>query len=94
MKHDLFWLIQGMTLHSLIWVTDGSYERKRAPVISGVRWIIFCANTGKCLAGSFWEKTLSASSYEAELLLLCSLHLFALALSDFYKIKWWTATLC
>jgi hypothetical protein len=93
-KHDLSWLIQGMTLGSLIWVTDGSYDRKRAPVISGVGWIIFCANTGKCLVGSFWEKSLSASSYRAELLGLCSLHLFTLAMSDFYKIKRWMAMLC
>ncbi len=86
-KHDLLWLIQGMTSGSLIWVTDGSYDRKRAPVISGVGWIILCTHTGKRLVGSFWEKSSSASSYRAELLGLCSLHLLALALSEFFMIK-------
>ena len=90
-KHNLLWLIQGMKSGSLIWVTDGSYDRKRAPVISGVGWIIFCTYTGKRLVGSFWEKSSAASSYRAELLGLCSLHLLALALSEFFLIKKWTA---
>jgi hypothetical protein len=92
-KHDLSWLIQGMEINSLIWVTDGSYDRKRAPAISGVGWIIFCQTSGKRLVGSFWEKSPTASSYRAELLDLCSLHLFALALSEFYKVSGWKATL-
>jgi hypothetical protein len=83
-----------MKSDSLLWVTDGSYDRKRAPVLSGVGWIIFCQHTGKCLVGSFWEMSLSASSYRAELLGLCSFHLLVLALSKFYKISGWKATLC
>jgi hypothetical protein len=31
-KHDLSWLVQGMESNTLLWVTDGSYNRKRAPV--------------------------------------------------------------
>ena len=63
-------------------------------VLSGVGWIIFCQHTGKSLVGSFWEMYLSASSYRAELLGLCSFHLLVLALSKFYKISGWKATLC
>ncbi len=92
MKHDLSWLIQGMETNSLIWVTDGSYDRKRAPVISGVGWIIFCQTTGKHLVGLFWKKSPSASLHRAELLGLCLLHLVALALSN-YKVSGWKATL-
>ena len=36
----------------------------------------------------------SASSYRAELLGLCSLHLLAQALFEFYKVSGWEATLC
>ncbi len=93
-KSDLSWLVQGMKSDSLLWVTDGSYDRKCAPVLSGVGWIIFCQHTGKHLVGSFWEKSSSASSYRAELLGLCSLHLLAQALSEFYKVSGWDATLC
>jgi hypothetical protein len=92
-KHDLSWLIQSMEMNSLIWVTDGSYDRKRASVISSVGWIIFCQKPGKRLVGLFWEKSPSASSYRAELLGLCSLHLFALALSKFYKVSGWKTML-
>ena len=41
-KNDLSWLVQGMKSGSLLWVADGSYDRKGAPLISGVGWIIFC----------------------------------------------------
>jgi hypothetical protein len=92
-KYDLSWLIQGIEMNSLIWVTDGSYDRKCAPTISRVGWIIFCQMSSKWMVGSFWEKSPTASSYRAELLGLCSLHLFALALSEFYKVFGWKATL-
>ena len=92
-KHDLSWLVQGMEMHSLIWVMDGSYDRKWAPPISSIGWIIFCHTSGKQMVGSFWEKLSTASSYWAELLGLCLLHLFALVLSEFYKVSGWKATL-
>jgi hypothetical protein len=93
-KSGLSWLVQGMKSNTLLWVTDGSYDRKHAPVLSRVGWIIFCQHTGKHLVGSFWEKSSSASSYRAELLGLCALHILALALSKFYKISGWKAMLC
>jgi hypothetical protein len=93
-KSNLSWLVQRLKSNTLLWVTDGSYDRKQAPVLSGVGWIIFCQHTGKRLIGSFCEKSLLASSYRAELLGLCSLHILALALSEFYKISGWKATLC
>ena len=93
-KSNLFWLVQEMKSDSLLWVTDTSYDRKRAPVLSGAGWIIFCQYTGKRLVVSFWEKSLLASSYRAELLGLCMLHILALALSKFYKISGWEAMLC
>ncbi len=93
-KRDLTWLVQEMKSNTLVWVTDGSYDRKQAPLLIGVGWILFCQDTGKRLVGSFWEKSLSASSYRAELLGLCALHLLAKALADFYKTSGWKATLC
>jgi len=83
-----------MESNSLTWVTDGLYDRKRAADLCGVRWIIFCSRIGLRLTGTFWERSPSASSYHAEMLGLCALHLFARALSEFYKIKVWEATLC
>ena len=93
-KHNLSWLVEGMESNSLTWVTDSLYDRKRAADLCGVRWIIFCSKTGLRLTGTFWERSPSASSYHAEMLGLCALHLFARALSEFYKIQEWEATLC
>ena len=45
------------------------------------------------MTGKFWERNLGASSYQAEMLGLCALHLFAKALSEFYNIQEWKATL-
>jgi hypothetical protein len=78
----------------LVWVTDGSYDRKKAADLSKVGWIIFCSKTGLRLTGTFWERSPAASSYQAEILGLCPLHLFAKVLSEFYKIQEWRATLC
>jgi hypothetical protein len=88
------WVANGPTIGSLIWVTDGSYDRKRASDLSGVGWIIFCKSTGFCITGSFWERSISATSYRAELLGLCALHFLARAVAEFYKLDEWTATLC
>ena len=93
-KHDLTWLVEGMSAGSLIWVTDGSYDRLKAPDLSGAGWIIFCTTTGKRLTGWFWEVSNTANSYRAEMLGLCALHLLSQAVSEFYKIVGWKSTIC
>ncbi len=76
------------------WVTDGSYDSKRVLDLSGVGWIIFCKSTGFRITGSFWERSISATSYRAELLGLCALHFLARAVAEFYELGGWTTTLC
>ncbi len=49
---------------------------------------------GLRLTGTNWERSPSVSSYHAEMIGLCALHLFARALSEFYQIQEWEATLC
>jgi hypothetical protein len=93
-KHNLIWMVERMKSNTLIRVTDGSYNRKRAADLCGVGWIIFCSKTGLRLTATFWEKTISASSYWVEMLGLCALHLLARAFLEFYMIQGWKATLC
>ncbi len=52
-KEDTTWIAEGMQEGTLIWTTDGSYDRKRAADLLGVSWIIFCKRTGLHLTGSF-----------------------------------------
>ena len=88
------WIVDGLRNGTLIWTTDGSYDRKKAVDLCGVGWMIFCTNTGFRLTGAFWERSTSASSYRAELLGLCALHLFSQALAEYHKVTGWTAMLC
>ena len=75
------------------WVTDRSYDRTKAPDLSGVGWIIFRTKTGKRLACWCWEISQMADSYRAEMLGLCAIHLFARAISEYYKINNWEITM-
>ena len=93
-KEDLTWLIDAMKNNTATWVTDGSYDQKRAPTVSGAGWLVFCTKTGRRFAGSFYEISPSASSYRGEMLGLCSIHLFALALEMFYNITGCRNKLC
>jgi hypothetical protein len=92
-KGDVTWIAEGMKNNLLTWVTDGSYNRKKAKELSGVGWIIFCTKTDLQLTGTFWEKSNMASSYRAEMLGLCALHLFAQAAAEFYMVEQWSAML-
>jgi hypothetical protein len=80
-KSDMSWKAEGMTHNSLIWVTDGSYNRKKARDLSGVGWIIFRTRTGLRLTGTFWEKSTGANLYPVEMLSLCAFHLL--------EHRWW-----
>ncbi len=82
-KDNMKWIAEGMTEGSLIWTTDGSYNRKRAADLLGVGWIIFCKTTGRRITGSFWERLSTASSLRAEI-----------AITDYYKVQSWTALMC
>jgi hypothetical protein len=62
-KEDTTWIAKGMQEETLIWTTDGSYDRKRAVDLLGVSWIIFCKWTGLHLKGMFWERLPTASPF-------------------------------
>ncbi len=90
---DLKWVADGMQNNTLVWTTDGSYDRKRAADLSGVGWIIFCKRTGLQMTGTFWEKSPSASSFRAEMLGLACLHLLARAVVEFFNLGQWAAVI-
>jgi hypothetical protein len=91
---DTLWLRSGMQKGSLVWVTDGSYDRKQAKDLSGVGWIILRTDSKLRITGTFWERSQSANLYRAELLGLCAMHTLAQALEEFYHLSHWSAMLC
>ena len=60
--NKLTWIVDGMQKNTMLWVTDGSYNRRRGADLSGVGWVIMCTKTGNRLTGSFWERSLVANS--------------------------------
>jgi hypothetical protein len=93
-KDNMQWVADGMTAGTLILTTNGSYDRKRAADLSGVGWIIFCKATGCQITGSFWEHSITASSFRAEMLGLCTLHLLARAIAEYCGLGRWSAMMC
>ena len=83
---DLRWVAEGIQNNTLVWTTDGSYIKKRATDLPGVGWIIFCTRTGLRMTGTFWKKSPAASSFRAEMLGLCALHLLVRAVAEFCGI--------
>ena len=71
---DLTWLVEGLKRGSVIAVADGSYDRKKAPEVSGAGWVLCCTRSRRMLQGNFYEVSPSASSYRGELLGLAALH--------------------
>ena len=84
---NLSWLAKALCQGTSIWTTDGSYDCKRAPRVSGAGWIVCDKATRKVLRGNFYKISRSASSYRGELLGLLALHTLALAVVEFYGIE-------
>jgi hypothetical protein len=93
-KDNMQRVADGMTAGTLIWTTNGSYDRKSAADLSGVGWTIFCKATSCQITGSFWERSITASSFRAEMLGLCALHLLARAIAEYYGLGRWLAKVC
>jgi hypothetical protein len=55
--------------------------------------LLFCKKTGFWLTGSFWEKSLTASSFRAEMLGLCALHLLVCAIMEYHNVSAWSAVI-
>ena len=91
---DLSWVVEGMKNYSLIWVTDGSYDRIRAPTVSGAGWVIYCTKSKRMLKAYFHEVSKGANSYRAEQLGLCAIHNFMSALEEFYQVGTWHSKIC
>ena len=83
---DIQWMVDALKNGTAVLVTDGSFDRKMAPNVSGAGWVFCCREAKKILRGSFYELSPSASAYRGELLGLVAIHTLAAALVEFYKL--------
>ena len=72
-------IVKAVAVGESIWVGEDSYNRKIAPEISGVGWIIYCPTSNASIRGNFYETSEDAGCYRAKLLTLVALHIMALA---------------
>ncbi len=86
-KEDMHWVADGMPAGTLIWTTNGYYDRKQATYLLGVGWIIFCKATRQQITGLFGEQSITASLFRAEMLGLCAFHLLARAITEHYNLS-------
>ena len=47
------WLPLALESGTVVLATDGSYDRKKGPHVSGAGWVIACWRSGRVLKGSF-----------------------------------------
>ena len=86
-NNDITWLVRAIEQGCLVGCTDGSYNGKRSTNHSSAGWILHDTTSGTRLAGSFCEFSPGASSYRGEMLGLCALQLFLLAVEVWFSIE-------
>ena len=91
---DTVWMAEALTNGTAVLVTDGSYDRKLAPRVSGAGWTFCCRRTERIVRGSFYEVSPSASTYRGELLDLVALHTLSLALTSDYQVDQGKGKIC
>jgi hypothetical protein len=79
------WLLLALKRDTSVLPTDGSYDRKRGPYVSGAGWVTACRRSGNILKGSFFEFSRDANSYRGELLGLVAIHTLVLQACWFYQ---------
>ena len=79
------WLPLALESGTVVSATDGSYDRKKRPDVSGAGWVIACRRSGRVLKGSFFKFSSNASSYRGELLDLVAIHTLVLHTCRFYQ---------
>ena len=92
--NGLDWVANAMREGTAVWVTDGSYNKKVAPDVSGAGWLVYCTKRSKKLFGSFYERSPQAGSYRAELLGLLAVHTVILAMEDYHGLDGTVAKAC
>jgi hypothetical protein len=91
---DIGWIHDALVIGTLIGVTDGSYNRIKASMVSRAGWVLTCMASQRILQGSFYEISPKAGSYRGELLGLVAIHTFILAIAKFYSFKVVSAKIC
>lgn len=84
---DFQWVIDAIANLTVVWVTDGSYNKDVAPLISGAGWVLYCRRSNTRMYGSFFKVSPKAGSYRVELLGLFAIHILVSAIKQNFELS-------
>ncbi len=84
---DVEWIRDALVNRMFLVMTDGSYDREKANMVGESGWIIVCTACRQTLRCSFIEISPSAGSYRGKLLGLVAIHIFAIAIAQFFLVE-------
>ena len=85
LTEDPEWIVESLQNKSLVCVTDGSYDKQRAPNVCSAGWIVKCRRTGRQIRGSLVEASPSAGSYRGEMLGMLAICFLLLAVEEYFR---------
>ena len=92
-KEDMTWFTSALAKGTAMLAADGSYNAPKSTEIYRAGWIICCKQTGKCITGWAYERSITAGSYRGELLGLKAVHALTATAYNFFKLDKASGTL-
>jgi len=86
LPEDVSWVAQAMAAGTLVCVTDGSCDQKKARDLSQAGYIIYCTAAKQKITGSLVKRSEGASSYRGKLLGMLAIHPFLHAVETFHHV--------
>ena len=83
---NMDWFRDALLEGTAMMVADGSYSRDLDPHLCGTGWVIVCTRSRNVVKGSFFERSLTASSYRGELLGMVAIHALVATAAAVYDL--------
>jgi hypothetical protein len=91
---SLEWIRDSLTNGTFLGITNGSYDRKKAPIVSWSGWNVVWTACHQIICGSFIEISTKAGLYRGELLGLVTLHTIVGAISQYFHLDQVVGRIC
>lgn len=83
---NMDWFRDALINGTAMMVADGSYSRELDPHLCGMGWVIACTQSKIVVKGSFFELSLTASSYHGDLLGMVAIHALVATAAAVYDL--------
>lgn len=85
-NREMEWFRDALSHGTAMMVADGSYSKDLDPHLCGTGWAIRCTASKQMIKGSFFERSISASSYRGELLGMVAIHALVSTAAEVYNL--------